>query len=206
MKKIIFIACFLACIQTFAQQEDADAKDFVQTTLNGFFHQDEALLNGFIHPENGFYVLRSVGSYTHWYKALHSICFTSKCLAAHPDRSIGEHSDKLIDFDFSGVKALPIFFSNNPYFECEEIKKQGVFISDLNFGNLLSEAMEFLIQENMVDIPKTRKDLVHAQKFEKQSRRVIINTSKETLIFYITQWEGQWYIGMLDFASTDCSV
>lgn len=205
MKKMILIMLVIFSSHTFAQ-EDQNVKAFVQRVIKTLKNQDSDELTAFIDPEEGFYLMRVIGSYDYWDEGLVGICLTKDCLDEHPKRSIGLPSEWLTKIDFSGVDQLPIYFDNDLNFECEDISKQGVFIADFDQGKILSEAMQLLIENELVEKSKTTAELVRARAFEQESRRVVINTVKHTFVFYITLKKGKWYLGMIDFASMDCSV
>lgn len=204
MKKAILVLLLQLPFLCFSQ-ENTEVKEFVEVVLNSLYNKDSEKLTSLVNDSTHLYLITKIGPNNFWGK-VEGLCFTESCLKQNPDRHLSLYTDRLLDFDFSTIPMLPIFFSNKSYFECENIYKQGVFISDKNRFHTLSEAMASLLKTELKGDAKVQKEVKEVRQLEAQSRQVVINTSQSTFVLYISQKEDNWYLSIIDFASMDCSV
>lgn len=205
--KQAFLICLLFLASACKAQEEG-ALSFVEKMVQTLQERDSEKLTSLFHAEQVFYLVYPMGANDYWASGLKGICLTTQCLKDHPDRLPRSISESLLEFDFSDLDTLAVSFDNHLHFECETILKPGIYIADKNEGRVLSDAMQHLITYELSGDRKAEveRELVRAQDWEKHSRRVVVATSNQVLIFYITHFKNQWYFGLLDFATVDCSV
>lgn len=126
MKKIILLLLLQLPFMCFSQ-ENREVKEFVEEILNSLYNKDSEKLTSLIDGSTHLYLITKIGPNNFWGK-VEGLCLTESCLKKNPDRHLSLYTDRLLDFDFSTIPVLPIYFSNKPNFEYENICKQGVFV------------------------------------------------------------------------------
>jgi hypothetical protein len=218
MKNLITIILGLfilfGCAST--QGQNKNLEEVIQEIVKTYSDKDTNKLNQYIHKSEGLFVMTTIGTNTVW-QNVDEICLEKVCLNEFPDRNLGSPYQFFLESYTYGNKNLnEIEYTDNPYFECEKVEKQGIFVAAKNNYHALSDAIH-IYRENFLNIngptegiDKIYQELddlkIEVKNIEKNSHRVVVNSEKGTFIFYITNLDGKWYLSIIDFASIDCSV
>ena len=194
--KLYFILVWLLFEGMGARAQDQKEERFVETLnaiIHGFSSLDSVAVNKFVHQENGLYLIDRVGVYNH---INHFKKVTFKNL-------------KYPLVLFSNAKSIKIskpFFQALPVWDCTRgWSKWGVYADTTQTDHFVSH---FCKTDNKLEPGRYTLNTIHFfHKLETASRRIVAaDKSGKELVFYLSFVEGQWYLTILDFASTDCSV
>ncbi|WP_123868093.1 hypothetical protein [Chryseobacterium lactis] len=217
MKKILLILLtsiiFSGCDSLHGQNKEI--KQIVKKVVEIYNQKDSEKFNQLINPETGLVLITTIGANNSWEK-FQKVCLNKKCLEKGTMESAGiPYQSFLEKYKIGNLDLNKIEFTEQSFFECEKIKKEGIFVASENKFHTLSESVSFFIK-HFSDIvgekldPKKKIELEkEGEKFKKielKSRRVTVNSVGGTFVFYITNIQGKWYLTIIDFASTDCSV
>ena len=135
-------------------------------------------------------------------------------------RGVYDTYDKVTKFDFEipvpeywsypeySYRYREVWYESLPIFSCntEEWSKTGLYCDTLKVDNLLSRTAENLVKYEG-DVTNIAPEDIRAYKqLEMKSRRVVLVTEEDSLIFYLTLIDGKWYITILDRVTEDCSA
>lgn len=107
---------------------------------------------------------------------------------------------------YDDVKLTSIRYATLPTYTCETEawNKTGTFVDTTTRSHLLSFVAKNLAKQIEGSVsPKTIKDL-HA--LEMVSRRVVIASTNDDLIFYLGYLNNKWVLTIIDKISSDCSL
>lgn len=197
------------------QGQNKDVQQFVKKVVQTYNEKNSEKFNQLIHKNTGLTFITTIGTNNTWFK-VSKVCLDKKCLDSGMAESAGVPYQSLLeDYKTGDLNTNAIEFTEKPYFDCDKIEKQGIFVASENKFHALSESISFflghapdILGEELEPKKKTElvKDLEKYKKIETKSRRVTVNSKDGTLIFYITNIDGKWFLTVLDFASGDCSV
>lgn len=218
MKKLIifFLGFSLLSGCTSLKGQSSDLEKFIQNVIQTYTNKDSKKFNQLIHEKNGLYIMTTIGPTTTW-SNVKKVCLEQDCVKNKTAESLGvPYQDFLESYTSGKLNLNEIEYTGNAYFECEEIEKQGVFVSSKNQYTALSDAIQFF-RENFLSINGPTPDLekkyeeldqlkTKIKNIEKTSHRVVVNSENGTFIFYVTNLDGKWFLTIIDFASADCSV
>ncbi len=218
MKKLIvfYLLISLSSGCSSLKGQESGLKEFVQNLIQIYNKKDSNKFNQLIHEKSGLFIMTTIGPTTTW-SNVNKVCLEQDCLKIKTAESLGNpYQDFLESYASGDLNLNEIKYTDNAYFECEKIEKSGVFISSKNQYTALSDAVQFF-RDNFLhingptpDIEKKYEELdqlkIKIRELEKNSRRVVVNSENGTFIFYVTDIDGKWFLTIIDFASTDCSV
>lgn len=216
MKKIllIFIAItlFFGCNPNYAQNKEVE--QFVKKVIENYNSKNTEEFNKLIEKNEGLIIIKTLGANSIWSK-VSKVCLDNNCVSEEGQTIGVPYQSLLLDYKTKNLNLNKIEFTDKSYFECENIEKNGVFVSGIDKFHTLTNSVTFFKENytNIIgqEIDSAKKieletDLVKFKKLEQKSRRVIVNSDAGTFIFYITEISGKWFITIIDFASIDCSV
>ena len=212
MKKILLLA--LACGLTFsacnqktsketATTADTTAAPLAQTEINNisevitrfvraYDSQDNAKANALIHPELGITIIYRPGA-SDRFVHVDSLDF---------QKSIPEY------YPYSKVEnSYALTFGSLPTYDCgtEKWSKEGL-ICDTTASqqtSILTSIAQFEAEFDAVALDDKRKTII--SNAEENSYRVILTTSNP-LVFHVKQYQGAWYVTLLDRAYAGCDA
>lgn len=204
---------FSGCSASYGQ--DKEIIQFVKKVIKTYSEKNSEKFNQLINDKVGLVCITTIGSNNYWSK-VEKVCLDKNCLQTGLANAMEDRYQVILETYTTGNLDLnKIEFTEQSYFECEKIEKQGIFVSSENKFHTLSQSVSFFM-ENAKDIigeeldqnkrTELEKDLEDFQKLELKSRRVTVNSDGGTIIFYMTNLENKWYLTLIDFASMDCSV
>ena len=218
-RKIVYLAAFLGLIFTSCEDRRVENKfkstekqqtaksirsnvdtvassnkefgDTVYNILQAFKNKNQESLNELVSKEYGVIILFRTGVFNE-YKHLDKIDFSDPSL-----QSLSPSAD---------IRDLILKYENLPKFNCGTMEwdKYGLFCDTINKDTLISGTPQNLIKYRgdkiAVSEVKKLKDL------EAQSRRVVFAHPGQGFIFYLTLFDGKWYLTAIDRVTTDCSA
>ncbi|MCI3939180.1 hypothetical protein MQX03_18560 [Chryseobacterium aahli] len=179
--------------------------------------KDFTKLNKLINPNLGIYFIYRIGTVDLW-KNDKQICVSSSC---KNEISVPYWYREAISKQKTGHNFKLDTVKTDVVIECDSISKKGLFfVNNKKAAELLSNTIENYIisisydntEESKKDIAKFKQEIKPIQNWERDSRRIVLSYKTEdnyfgnTFIFYVTEIEGRWYLSIIDFVSTDCSV
>ncbi|MDR2271116.1 MAG: hypothetical protein LBF27_09460 [Sphingobacterium sp.] len=204
---ILVISCFIH-IAVYGQHRTVE--QIVDQVIHSYNSKDSLAFNAVLNKEVGLYFITTLGANNRWtHTSKISFNYNTDCSINDP------YQDFLAQDQIPNLSSKNVTYSNRPFFECETIYKKGIFVANKGKYHTLSESITFYRKYYSDVIGKKitsdkAKELNHLYRkvkyIEDQSRRIIINCDTGTFIFYVTEIGGQWWLTMIDFASTDCSV
>lgn len=204
---IVAISCF---IHTVVYGQHRAVQQIVNQVIHSYNSKDSIAINALLNKDLGLYFMTTLGVNKHWtHRSKISFNYHTDCSIATP------YQDFLAQDQVSNTNPKNITYSNQPFFACETIYKKGIFVASKGKYHTLSESISFykthyssIIGEEITAQKAQELDqrYTRIKRIENQSRRIIVNSDTGTFIFYITKIDGQWWLTMIDFASTDCSV
>ncbi|AKK73481.1 hypothetical protein [Chryseobacterium gallinarum] len=190
-------------------------EQFVKKVVETYNQKDSEKFNRLINKNTGLILITTLGPNNSWSK-VQKICLDKKCLEKGMAESVGNPYQLFLEeYKTGNLNLNKVEFSEQSYFECDKITKQGIFIASENKFHTLSESVSLFIkhfQDIIGEKPDQKKkselekDRAEFKKIEFKSRRVTVNSKAGTFIFYMTYINGKWYLTIIDFASVDCSV
>lgn len=212
MKNLLFVILtsilFSGCGSLKGQNKDVE--QFVKKMVKTYNEKNSDKFNQLINKNTGLFFITTTGSNNSWSK-VQNVCLDKKC-----PESIGiPYQSFLEGYKTGDLNLNTIEFTEQSFFECEKIEKQGIFVSSENKFHPLSESVSFFMKNSFNILGEKlehkkknelENELKTFKKIETKSRRVTVNSKGGTFIFYITNIAGKWYLTIIDFASMDCSV
>lgn len=155
---------------------------------SAYINQDNEKANALIHPELGLYIIYRPGA-ANTYERVDSIDFSKPIPQYFPYTTF--ENDYILTFE-----ELPIF-------DCGEEKwdKLGFVCDTTAQATALTEIASFDYEFNGIDAV----ELAEIKQLEKDTFRVIL-TKNENLIFHIKNYDGKWYVMVLDRAYGWCDA
>lgn len=216
MKYLFILILSLSCTYSNAQKKrDFSAEKFIDSMVYYFNKKKDNEFNSLINKDLGVYLVTRMGTNDIWANKKKIYLESNKDnilveeLLTVPYQSILENN--IIQPKLNNFK-----YSNASYYKCENIEREGVFISHIGKYHILSNTIKFfkehyypiageiLGQKESIEM---RKLYLKARDIERKSRRITINSKTSgTFIFYITLIKNKWYLTIIDFVSNDCSV
>ncbi len=196
MKSSIIISSFLILtVFCFGQStKEQKFKSTVKEIITAFSKQDSAAVEKYINKKIGVYQIDRIGLYEQ-YDNFHMISFSD---TTYPQ----------VLFSYSkGVKLLPLKYAALPTWDCDKSawSKEGLFVDTTKTDHMITEMCKDRNNSFYQNVPaKTMKFFYN---LEKLSRRIVLNDHNGTdLVFYLTYLNGNWYLTIIDDATSDCSV
>lgn len=155
---------------------------------SAYINQDNEKANALIHPELGLYIIYRPGA-ADTYERVDSIDFNKPIPQYFPYTTF--------ENDYS------LTFEELPIFDCGEEKwdKLGFVCDTTAQATALTEIASFDYEFNGIDAV----ELAEIKQLEKDTFRVIL-TKNENLIFHIKNYDGKWYVMVLDRAYGWCDA
>lgn len=153
-----------------------------------YIAQNNEEANALIHPELGLYIIYRPGA-ANTYEKVDRIDFNDPFPEYFPYTTF--ESDYILTFE-----ELPVFDCGK-----ERWNKLGFFCDTTTQANDLTEIASFDHEFNGIDDAA----LAEIEQLENDTFRVIL-TKDENLIFHIKQYQGKWYVFVLDRAYGWCDA
>jgi hypothetical protein len=191
---IIILLCLLQS-NCFSQPEKERLfAETVKEVIDAFSKQDSVAVTKFIDDKIGVYHLYSGNTYLN-YEHLNAVSFTP------PGRLVRQLNDcSNIHYSILQYKALPEWICNT-----EVWNKQGLFVDTTKVDHMLSEGCKFKNKyEPRSYLQKTIDFYWH---LESISRRIVLqDEQKKEIVFYLSYINKEWYLTMIDNATSICSA
>ncbi|MET3037458.1 hypothetical protein ABXT08_15215 [Chryseobacterium sp. NRRL B-14859] len=217
MKNLLLIVftsiLFSSCGSLHGQNKEIE--QFVKKVVEAYNQKDSEKFNQLINKNTGLVLVTTLGANNSWSK-VQKVCLDKKCLEKGIAESAGTPYQSFLEkYKTGSLNLNKIEFTEQSYFECDKIAKQGIFVASENKFHTLSESVSLFIkhfrdiigeepdQKKKNELEKDRKDF---SKIELTGRRITVNSTAGTFVFYLTRMNGKWYLTIIDFASMDCSV
>jgi hypothetical protein len=178
----------------FVQPKEEKFKSTIMQVVSAFANQDSVKVARYINNIIGVYQLDKVGVFDH-YNHLKSVSFTD-----------GTYPQVLFN-QSKNIKLLPLKYSALPTFNCDygRWSKKGFFVDTTKTDHLVSQICKDRNKNVSDSIPE--KTIRFFYGLENKSRRVILNVNKGVeLVFYVSYINNQWFLTIIDYVSSDCSV
>jgi hypothetical protein len=192
LKMMIFLAAFYLSDQTTTKEQQF--KLTVQEIIDGFSKQDSIKVSAFINKRTGIYQLDRVGVFDH-YNHFKTVTFSDNRYPA------------ILFQNSKGIKRLRLLYASLPTYDCakETWSKRGLFVDTTKTDHLLSQICN--------NRNKYRPDTISVKtiqsfyKLENKSRRIVLYDDNENeLVFYLSFLSARWYLTIIDYVTSDCSV
>lgn len=162
--------------------------------VRAYQSQDNGKANALIHPDHGIAIVYRPGAMDN-FTVVDSLDFSKPVPESYPYTTFP--NDKVLTFE-----ALPEF-------QCDTDKwtKLGFFCDSTSTSktNVLETIAKFQDEYNEVKFDDTMKAQI--SNLENGSFRVILNPAKEHfLIFHVKQFDGAWYVTLLDRSYGNCDA
>jgi hypothetical protein len=192
-----FLTILFILISVIALAQEQKEKDFVRTVLAvemGFSRLDSMALLKYINKDIGLYQIDRVGIFDH-YNHFKNVSFNN---LDYP---------KVLFRNARGIEIMKLSFEKLPSWDCgkEAWSKMGCYVDSLRTDHQLSSICKW---NNRYHGDKISKKTIKAfYELESISRRVVVfDRQHKELVCYLSFIAGSWYLTMLDYASSDCSV
>jgi hypothetical protein len=190
---IIFSFLFLNSF-CFGQTKEQKFKSTIGQIVLAFARQDSLKLARFINKEIGIYQLDRIGVFHH-YNHFTSISFSKN---KYPQVLFNQSKN---------IKLLPLRYSTLPIFSCDKgsWSKTGSFVDTTKTDHLLSK----ICNNRNKNVPDSisKKRIQFFYDLENKSRRIVLNdNSGIELVFYLSYINNKWFLTIIDYVSSDCSV
>ena len=166
----------------------------VRLVIDAFARQDSASVSKHINKEIGLYQLDRIGVFDH-FNHFKMISFPSK---GYPQVLFGQSK---------GITILPLTYAGLPTWNCDKDtwSKKGLFVDTTKVDHLLSKICKDRNKHVPDNIPAKRIQFFY--ELENKSRRIVLyDRNKKELIFYLSYLNDTWYLTIVDYVSSDCSV
>jgi hypothetical protein len=178
----------------FGQTKEQKFTSTIEQIVSAFAQQDSLKLTQFSNKEIGVYQLDRIGVFDH-YNHLKSISFSK---TTYPQVLFNQSKN---------VKLLPLKYSTLPTFSCDKgaWSKKGLFVDTTKTNHLLSK----ICKDRNKNVPDSipAKTIRFFYDLENKSRRIVLNdNSGAELVFYLTYINNKWFLTIIDYVSSDCSV
>ena len=196
MRPLIFILTLqLFAVAGFGQTDKEEAfTKTVKQIIIAFSRQDSAGVAKYIHKKIGVYQLDRKGVFDD-YNHFKAISFSD------------ESYPQVLFTSSKNIQQLSLQYAKLPYWDCDrEIwTKKGLFVDTTKIDHSLSQ----ICKERNKGIPDhiPNKTINYFYELEKKSRRIVLfDYHKKGLVFYLSYTNGIWFLTIVDYASSDCSV
>ena len=175
-------------------EEIQQISEVITRFVRAYLSQDNEKVNALIHPEHGLAIIYRPGVMDE-FKLVDSFDFQNPVPESYPYTTF--ENDKTLTFE-----ALPEFLCDT-----DKWTKYG-FSSDTtatSVTHLLDTIMKYQGEFNGAKYDD--KTLERVSKLEDGSYRVILNpTDEHFLVFHVKQFEGSWYVTVLDRSYGNCDA
>ena len=194
-------------------KEQTSTEQAIHTIIRLYNAKDQQGLSRFIHPDVGVYFLYRPGTVDFWSNEKR-FCFKDDCLSA-------THIPSWIATTLK-TQQLPTRYqlrqTTETIVECETISRSGLFrVNNAATNNLLSQTIKKYAQVRGTELSKQELAQLKLEEekvltWENKSVRIVLaeksttGSGGKTFIFYLSNIRGNWYLTIVDYISTDCSV
>lgn len=188
---LIFLAVFFPYNRSNIKEDQF--KVAVREIILAFSKQDSSKISKFIDKKQGIYLLHRVGVFDN-YDHFQSITFSN---SSYPE---------ILFKSAKGILQTTIEYSTLPTYDCEkEWSKKGLFVDTTKTDHIISEICKSR-NEHRPDTIST-KTIQSFYNLENKSRRIVLyDINKKELVFYVSYLKGKWYLTIIDYVTSDCSV
>jgi hypothetical protein len=190
----IILSFFLACACYGQSAKEKKFKAVLQQVITAFSKQDSIALSKHINKGIGVYLLNKIGVFE-TYDNCKKVTFS-------------DNRYPWVVFTLSkNIQLPPLTYAKLPVWSCEkdEWSKKGLFVDTLSIDHFVSK----ICKERNKNVPDSisAKTISFFYDLENKSRRIVLFDSNNLeLVFYLSYLDGNWYLTVVDNASSDCSV
>ena len=184
----------LHCICFAQSAKEEKFNTTIKQVVLAFSKQDNAAVSKLINKKIGVYQLYREGVYDN-IKKWNTLNFSDNSFPA-----VLLNSSK-------GILLSALFYSTLPVYNCtkETWSKKGLFTDTTKTDHSLSKSCTILNHDEAHRIPKQKIEFYFA--LESKSRRIVLQDRKgKELVFNLTWIDENWFLTIIDNASSDCSV
>ena len=192
---IFLLLLLIAHVLSFGQEtKEQQFKTTVQKVVTAFSKQDSAAISKYINKEIGLYQLDRVGVFDN-YNHFKTLSFSDK---TYPQVLFSQSKN---------IQLLSLKYATLPRWSCENEawSKKGLFVDTTRTDHLVSKICKDRNKFVPDHIPD--KTIRFFYDLENKSRRIVLfDNNGIELVFYLSFFNGKWFLTIVDNISSDCSV
>lgn len=193
--KNLFILILLSVFHLASFAQDDDFNKVIYQVIDGFNQQDASKINTLVNKDVGLIFLFRRGAEVGSFETANKIDFANPVPEYYPFTTVSTDLSKKITH------------SKLPVFNCDKDNwsKKGIYYNNKGEDKLFTGIIKFLVKYEFIEIDTTT--YKKYQNVEQNSRRiVVVDNDGESLVFYLTEIDNQWYLTIIDRVSDDCSA
>lgn len=213
IKVLLFILLSVSSFAFSQQLKETKFQEAVNNVLNYYNEKDTEKINSLINKDIGIFLLGRIGANPR-IGNLKGLCLSTTDACYSNDNYNMDISTSYMLQSQKFLEFPRLQYAELPSIDCEKASKKGLYTDTLQIDKLLTDLLKEEIKVNYYQLDRKvlKKYLKTASEIEYKTRKVVLVADYVDaeyygiFIFYLTYIKNDWYLTIVDFMTTDCSV